>query len=120
MCIKIIRPEEQKEFNPSEPLEMQVEGADRILVSYDPVDTKIDSFLREMERLCRCGISCNVDIKVNTNNYLSGLRFQHQIEKLKKKLDINEIVKDLTKFHWDTDRKLNELSKLCASGIDEQ
>ncbi len=113
MCIKIVRPEEQKEFNPSEPLERQVEGAKQILVSYDPVDPKIGSFLNEMERLCNSGISCNVEIKVNTNNYLNGIRFERKIERIKRKLDVNEVVKAIVNNHLETDRKLNEISEMC-------
>ena len=119
MCIKIIRPEEQKELDPAEPLELQVEGAKEILVNYDPVDPKIDSFVDEIERLCRNGISCNLDIKVNSNNYLNGIKLERTIEKIKRKLDVNEVVKGLAKFHYDTDRKLNELSQLCMEKIDE-
>ncbi len=119
MCIKIIRPEQQTEFNPLEPLETQVEGAKEILVNYDPIDPQIDSFMVEMERICKNGISCNIDIKVNTNNYLNGIRFERKIEKIKRKLDVNEVVKGLTKFHSETDRKLNEISKICAREMDE-
>lgn len=119
MCIKIIRTENQKELNLLEPLERQVQGADQILVNYDPLDPKVSYFLDEMERLCKFGISCNVEIKVNTNNYLNGIKFERKISKIKKKLDVNEIIKGLTKFHSETDRKLTELSKMFMGKMDE-
>lgn len=119
MCIKIVHLEEQKEFNPSEPLETQMEGAKQILVSYDPIDPKIDSFLGQMERICKSGITWKAEIKVDTNNYLNGLKFERKIEKIKRKLDVNEVIKGLTKFHSETDKKLTELSKLCMGKMDE-
>jgi hypothetical protein len=63
--------------------------------------------------MAKNGISCNADIKVNPNNNLDGLRLERQLEKLKLKLDVNEVVKGLAILHADTDRKLSELSGMC-------
>jgi cell fate (sporulation/competence/biofilm development) regulator YlbF (YheA/YmcA/DUF963 family) len=118
MCIKIIGEREQ-EFNPNEPLEEQVVGANEIVVSYDPTDPKIDSFVGQMERIIKNGISCKVDIRVNANNCLNGMRLERQLDKLKLKLDMNEVVKGLTKFHADIDHRLNEISAMCVEKINE-
>jgi hypothetical protein len=120
MCVKIICNDHEHEFNPLMPLEDQFVGAKEVIVNYDPVDTKIDSFLDEVERLCRTGISCNVDIKVNANNYLNGIKLERHIEKLKLKLDVNEVVKGLTKFHSETDKKLVEIQEICLGRLDER
>lgn len=118
MCIKIIGTEEQ-EFNPSQPLEHQAQGATEIIVSYDPLDPKIDSFVNQMERIVKYGISCSADIKVNTNNYLSGIKLERKLEKLKKALDTNELIRRVSAFHYDVDTKLNEISKMCLGESDE-
>ena len=116
MCIKIIGSEQSLEFNPSEPLEQQVTNAKEVVVNYDPEDPMIDNiklFVNQMERLCKNGISCTVDIKVNSNNHLNGIRLERQIEKLKNKLDVNELVKKVSSFHYDAEHGLCELSEMC-------
>ena len=120
MCIKIICSDHEHEFSISKPLEIQMEGAKEILVSYDPVDPKIDCFVGEMERLCASGISCNVEIKVESNNYLNGIKLERKLENLKRKLSVNEVVKGLTKFHADVDKRLRELQDMCSEKINEQ
>jgi len=114
MCIKIISPEKSLEFNPMEPLEDQVYNAKEILVKYEPnEERKMNSFVREMERMVLSGLSCGAEIKVETNNHLEGVKLERKLDKLKLKLNVNEMVKGLTKFHADLDNKLCELSKLC-------
>ncbi len=119
MCIKIIGTEEQ-EFNPSEPLEEQIAGAKEIVVSYDPVDPKISSFVGQIELMVKNGVSLPADITVKTNNYLNGRKLERKLESLKRKLDVNEVVKGLTNFHAETDRKLSEISEMCLGKIDER
>jgi len=116
MCIKIVCSEKIKEFNPLQPLEDQISGRSKIVVNYDPRDPdsqNIDTFVIEMERLCKNGISCDLDISVNANDYIKGLRFKKKIESLKHKLEVNEVVKSITIFVSETDRKLSELSNMC-------
>ena len=115
MCIKIIRTQESQEFNPFEPLEYQVTDAKEVVVNYDPQDPTVDNiglFVDQMERLCRNGISCNVDIKVNANNHLDGIKIERRIDNLKRKLDINEVVKGLTTYQAIADRKMAKILEL--------
>jgi hypothetical protein len=119
MCVKIICSDHEHEFNTLMPLEQQVLGATEIVVSYDPLDPKIDSFVSEVERMVKTGISCNVDIKVNSNNCLNGLKLERRLEKLKVRLDVNEVVKGLTAFHATTDQKLSEMLQVCLERINE-
>lgn len=120
MCIKIIGPENSQEFNPSEPLELQVDGANEIFVNYEPSEKKkIKSFVNQMERFFKTGISLNLDIKVNVNNSLDGMRLERIIEDIKRKLDVNEIAKGLSRFHTETDRKLSEMAEMCLEKNDE-
>ena len=120
MCVKIICSDHEHEFDTSLPLEQQIVGANEIVVSYDPIDPKIPSLVVQMEAMIKNGISCNVEIKVNANNYLSGIKLERTIEGIKKKLDINELAKNLTRFHAEADRKLREISGICMENVDEQ
>lgn len=117
MCVKIIGSQEL-EFNPSKSLESQVLGAKEIVINYDPSDSKIDSFITQVEKMIKSGISCNVDFKVLANNSLNGIRLERYLEKLKLKLEVNELAKNITISHYNTDRKLSELSKICLREIE--
>jgi hypothetical protein len=121
MCIKIVEPEKSFEFNPMEPLENQVANAHEILVKYESCEErKINSFVREIERMVLSGISCKAEIKVNANNQIDGMKLERKLEKLKKSLDINELVKRVSTFHRDAECKLSELSEMCLGKIDER
>jgi hypothetical protein len=113
MCVKIIANSNVKELSISKPIEEQIAGAQEILVSYDPIDPKINFFVGEMERLCKNGVSCKLDIKINSNNYVGGMKLQKTLNKIKKNLEINELVKDISKLHSETDKKLSEISQIC-------
>lgn len=112
MCVKIICSDHEHEFDPSWALEKQIIGAKEILVSYEPSDSKIDSFVGQVERMVRNGISFNVDIKVKANNYITRMKFKKQLENLKLKLNVNEIVKNICNFHNHADSKLCEISEM--------
>jgi hypothetical protein len=122
MCIKIIRSDDWLEFNPKEPLEKQIVGAKEIVVNYDPKDPLLvntDYLYTQMVKMYKNGISCNVDFRVNANNNLNGIKFERKIEKLKQALDTNEVLKKLTTFHANADKKLAELSEICLRKINE-
>lgn len=120
MCVKIISPKYAQEFNMAEPLCDQIGDASEIVVDFDPADPKVDCFLVQIETMVKRGITCKADIKVNVNNHLSGLRYERRIESLKRKLDINEVIKGVCNMAADADRKLGELSKLCLGNTDER
>ena len=119
MCIKIIG-DQTLEYNPSEPLEEQIVGAREIFVNYEPLEYhKIDSFIGQLGYMVEFGVSCNIDIKMNANNDLNGIKLERHIDSLKQKLEVNEIAKGLTRLHLEADRKLCELSKMCSGGMNE-
>jgi cell fate (sporulation/competence/biofilm development) regulator YlbF (YheA/YmcA/DUF963 family) len=119
MCIKIVYPEYSQEFDIALPLEEQVLDANQIIVDYDPTDPKIPCFVGEVERMVKNGISCNVNIKVDSNNDLDGIRLERKLENLTKKLEVNEVIKRFTKFHAEVDCKLGEISKICLGKMNE-
>jgi hypothetical protein len=119
MCVKIICSDHEHEFSVSIPLEFQVIGATEIIVNYDPLDPKIDSFVNEVERMVKTGISCNVDIKVNANNLILGMRLERQMGRLKEKLDVNEAIKEICRSHSYACSRLDELSGMLSEKTDE-
>lgn len=120
MCVKIISPENEHEFNIAQPLSEQIGDAKEIVVDFDPTDPKIDCFMVQIEAMVKKGIACKANITVNVNNHLSGLRYERRIESLKRKLDINEVIKGVCHMAADADRKLGELSRLCLGNTDER
>lgn len=113
MCIKIVRPLAEQEFDTSFPLEQQIAGANEIIIDFDPLDKKIDYFVDKIEKMADTGISCQANIVVNSNNHINGIKLERQMEKVKKKLNVNEVIKGICNFHADADRKLVELSEIC-------
>jgi hypothetical protein len=113
MCIKIVNSLQEVKYDANVPLENQICSSDRIVVNYEPKDPDIDTFLGEMERLCRSGISANVNVEVTHNNNLKGARTRNQLKRLMKDLNVNEAIKLLATLHHTADRYLGELADYC-------
>ena len=120
MCITIVRSHEEVEFEPSQPLEYQVRGAKQVVISYDPDDGGIQSFMEQMDRIVKTGVSCQMNIKVKSNNSLKSYQFERRVEEASKDLDLNEVVKTLVSNHLETDRKLSEISEMCMGKTNER
>lgn len=120
MCIRIICSNHEHEFDMSFPLEQQIADASEVVVSYDPEDPKIPSFVGQIELMVKNGIPCGAEIKVDPKNTLGGFKLERRLGKLKAALDTNEFIKKLSTFHYDADHKLGELSKLCLGETDER
>ena len=119
MCVKIICNDHEHEFDPSEPLEKQIVGAKELFVSYSPIDPKIPFLLKELDRLCSNGISCNVSFKFKANNNLEGFRTERRLEKIKQNFEINELVKSLSNMYIKTDKQLEEISDSLLGKVNE-
>jgi cell fate (sporulation/competence/biofilm development) regulator YlbF (YheA/YmcA/DUF963 family) len=118
MCIKIVHSHQEVEFEPTEPLERQVKGARQIIIDYSPDDARIQSFMDQMDRIVKTGVSCQMNIQVKPNNTLNAYRFERKVEKAKKELDLNQAVAMLVKNQSETDQKLCELESICSRGIE--
>jgi hypothetical protein len=101
-------------------LEQQIVGAKEVIVSYDPEDPKIPSFVGQIELMVKNGISCDAEIKVDAKDTFSGMKLKRYLGRLKTALDTNEFIKKLSTFHYDADHKLGELSKMCLGETDER
>jgi hypothetical protein len=80
MCIKIVCPEKEFEFDMAKPLDEQIFDAKQVIVKYEEKDPKIDCFLVQIEHMVKNGISCNAEITVNPNNFLAGYRLERKLE----------------------------------------
>jgi len=114
MCVKIVRSHEEREFNPSEPLEQQVRGAKQVVINYKPNDAQLEAFMDQIDRIIKNGISCQMNIKVNSNNTLKGYQVERKIEKALQELDVNEAIRLLVTSHSETDKKLEVMEELCS------
>lgn len=114
MCVKIIRTHSEVEFDPSELLEYQVRGAKKVIIDYNPNDSKIDSFIEQMNRIVKNGIHCSMNVEVNPHNMLDGLRIERKIESLNKELEINEVISSLVQMHNNVDKSLSEIQDICV------
>lgn len=113
MCVTIVKAKEEVKYNMAIPLEQQLKGSKKIVVNYVPKDPSIDSFLDEIEKMCKNGISANLNITFNHNNNLSGAKAKNKALKLSKDLDVNELIKLMAALHSETDRKLEDIAKYC-------
>lgn len=114
MCITIVRTHEEVEFAPNEPLEYQIKGAKQVVINYDPTDSSIEQFMEQMDRIVKNGVSCQMNIKVNNNNFLNGYKFERKVEEANRNIEVNEVIKTLISNHYETDKKLCEISQMCT------
>jgi hypothetical protein len=113
MCIKIFNSTNESEYDTDRPLEEQVGESDRIVIDYSPEDSSIEKFVGEVERICRNGVSCNLNIEVLTNNILKGAKVKRQTRALEFDLKLNDLIKLMATVQSHTDKKLEEMSELC-------
>lgn len=113
MCIKFINGNVNKNYDPSKPLEDQIDGFQDIMVDYDPQDSSIELFLKEIQRIIKTGLKANFNIKVQHNNNIFGFKVKKKLQKANTDLVINDIIKMMVLGYSNTDKKLEELSTTC-------
>jgi hypothetical protein len=113
MCIKIFNSTSETEYDSGKPLEEQVGDSNRIVIDYSPEDSSIDKFVGEVERICKNGVSCNLNIEVLTNNILKGAKVKRQTRALEFDLKLNDLIKLMATAQSHVDKKLEEMSELC-------
>lgn len=118
MCIKIVRSHDQFEFDPSKPLEYQVKGAREVVIDYNPDDSRIQSFIDQMDRIVKNGVGCQMNIKVNSNNSLKSYQFERRIAEASRNIEVNEAISMLVRNQLETDNKLQDMQQLCLKGIE--
>lgn len=109
MCIKI----NEIEYDTSTPLEEQLGDSNQIVIDYHPEDSSIDKFVGEVERICKNGVSCNLNIEVLTNNILRGAKVKKHTKALELDLKVNNLIKLMATAQSQADKKLEEMSEMC-------
>lgn len=113
MCIKIFSSANEVEYDMDKPLEDQVGESNKIVIDYSPEDPSIEKFVDEVERICKNGVTCNLNIEVMTNSILKGGKVKRQTKALEFDLKLNDLIKLMTMTQSHTDKKLEEMSELC-------
>lgn len=113
MCIKIVTTQEEVEYDTQRPLEDQLEQSNKIVIDYHPEDTSIDKFMDEVERLCKTGVSCNLNIEVATNDSIGGARLKRKATKAELNLKLNDLIKLMATSQIHADNKLVEMLQVC-------
>lgn len=113
MCVTLLGPSVDRKYDSSIPLEIQLEGCQQVTINYEPKDSSITSFMGELERLCKTGVSCNVNFEVLHNDNLSGARVKKQVHNFNNDLKLNEAIKILVDMQYKADKTLRELSLFC-------
>ncbi len=117
MCVKFIKQQKEVIYDRNKPIEDQLIGSRKVVVNYDPKDTSIDSFLHEMERLCKNGTFASFDVEFNYNRDLSGFRSKKKLQEVRKGIELNEIIKLLVLMQSEADKKIDEIKKACLNRI---
>jgi hypothetical protein len=113
MCIKIFNSANEVEYDMDKPLEDQVGQSNKIVIDYSLEDTSIEKFVDEVERICKNGVTCNLNIEVMTNSILKGAKVKRQTKALEFDLKLNDLIKLMTMTQFNADKKLEEMSELC-------
>lgn len=113
MCVRIIGNGVEYKYDSSRPLEEQVCENKQVIIRYESKDPDIESFIGEMERLCKNGISTNVKVEIQHGNNIKGIRAKKRLKRLTKDLDLNEAIKILVNLQRKTDIALEKLSNFC-------
>lgn len=117
MCVRIIGNTYSELFDSSLPIGGQLVDAKEVLIDYNPYNPDIQDFVSKMDIICNFGFSSKVEINFDSNNYLEGLKVEREIESIKRKIEINSVLKEISNLHSITDKKLNELSNFCLGKI---
>lgn len=109
MCIKIVSPYSESEYNPSLPIEGQIKDSTEIVINYEPFDKTIDSFLKEIKRFSIYGTG-SIVIKVIHNNHVLGAKAKKEFNKVMNDINTNKVIRALVLNYSETDKKLCQLA----------
>jgi len=121
MCVKIVNAQhDEVPYDTSKPLEDQLQGAEQIIVNYEPFDKSVDRLLAEVERIAKTGVDARLSIKVIHNDNIFGFRVKQKLKKATNDITLNEIIKLMVLTHCSIDRKLEDLANTFNGKSDEQ
>lgn len=120
MCVKIVTAQQEVPYDTSQPLEEQLQGAEQIIVNYEPFDKSVDRLLAEVERITRTGVDVRLSIKVIHNDSIMGFKVKQKLQRATNDITLNEIIKLMVLTHCSIDRKLEDLANSINGNKNEQ
>lgn len=115
MCVKLIKNNEEHEYDCNKTLQEQAIGCTEILVNYQPNDKEIEKFLQEMQYCVKSGYNPDIAVKVEYGDFLMGYKTNKEIVRALNDIQVNEIIKLIALSQHGTDKKLEEISMMCAN-----
>lgn len=116
MCVKFRKAEFETLYDVDQPLDLQMQGANEIVVEYRPRDASVVKFVKEMEKMSREGLEEYPLITVNHNNDIAGARIKKKVEKISKDITLNKLMKLIAISHYEANRRLEEMVTMCTDG----
>lgn len=117
MCVKLITNNHEAQYNSSIPLESQIGNYTKIVVNYEPSDENIKTLISELKRISKNGINAKLEIEVNHNNHIFGVKAKKELQKASNDITLNEFIRLAVTGHIIIDQKLQELSNNIESLI---
>jgi hypothetical protein len=114
MCIRMIKDNIACSYDPSGSLVEQAKNCSEVIVDYEPGDVDVQHFLQEVQTCVANGTNLNLNVKVNYGNYLSGFKTKKELQSALNDISLNEVIKLIALSQHTAERKLEELSMLCA------
>jgi len=118
MCVKILKNNTEVSFDPEKEFMPQVNGAEKVVVNYQPKDKEVMGFIKCMEQCVKLGVNPNIKLQVNYDNQIEGARAKRKLKKALNDINLNEIVKLMVFAQNSVDKKLEEISSLCLKEND--
>lgn len=114
MSVHIFKNHSEFSYDTERPIEEQIIGSDKILIDFKENDFAIEHFLNEVEKVSKTSFGFGLNIQVINNNLLNGARAKKRTLSASENLAINDIISLMVNMHYNTDKKLFELAKICV------
>ncbi len=114
MCVKFKKDCSEILYDIEQPLELQMEGAQEVLVDYKPRDASVIKFVKEIERMTKEGLEEYPQITVKANDHFTGAKMKKKVDKISYDITLNKLMKLMALTHYETDRKLEEIATMCV------
>lgn len=112
MCVKILRNNQEISFDPDKEFMPQMEGAEKVVVNYQPKDKEVATFIDCMEQCVKLGINPKITIQVNYEDQINGTKVKRKLKKALSDISLNEIMKLMVLSQQSTDKRLEEISHM--------
>jgi len=103
----------ETKYDVKRPLLEQIAHAKKVVIDYQPNDPDINTFVREMDSLCKRGVGKQFHVEIAHNNHMKGIKTKKQLTRLVREIQVNEAIKLLVTLQHHTENALEELVNFC-------